>query len=366
MTTHAEEMAGPREQRGSTSSRRAARAPGLADVAARAGVSGQTVSRVVNGQAKVAPSTRARVQQAIAELGYRPNATARALVTGSTRMLGLVTSHINQYGPGQTLLGLEKAARAADYSLSVAVLDEDSEMAMREAVDRFVSQSVDAVIVMSTYGRAVEALRRFESPVPLIAVRAGRDEARPTVWVDQEAGGALATRHLLELGHLTVHHVTGPTDSLEARGRMAGWRSELLAAGAPVPDVFRGNWWPESGHRAGLELAARLNSRQGREVTAVFAANDQMALGLLNGLHAAGLSVPGDVSVVGFDDVPEAGHFTPPLTTVRQDFDELGRRGIELLLAQLCGQPSSAEPLLPTLIVRGTTRPTHEQDRSNT
>ena len=335
------------------------RALGLSDVAARAGVSHQTVSRVVNGHPNVAPSTRERVQQAIAELGYRPNAAARALVTGSTRTLGLVTSHINQYGPAQTLLGLEKAARAAGYSLSVAVLDEDSELAMREAVDRFVSQSVDAVIALSTYGQAVEALRRFESPVPLIAVQVGRDDSRPTVGVDQEFGGALATRHLLELGHATVHHVTGPTDSMEARGRLAGWRAELLAVGAPVPSVICGDWWPQSGHDAGRELVARMRSGDGPQVTAVFVANDQMALGLINALHEAGLSVPGDVSVVGFDDVPEAGFFTPPLTTVRQDFAELGRRGVQLVLARLRGQAAEADPVLPQLLVRSTTRSVH-------
>jgi DNA-binding LacI/PurR family transcriptional regulator len=337
----------------------APRALGMADVAAHAGVSHQTVSRVVNGHPNVAPATRERVLRAIAELGYRPNTAARALVTGSTRTIGLVTSHINQYGPAQTLLGLEKAARAAGYSLSVAILDEDSEGAMREAVDRFVSQSVDAVVALSTYGQAVEALGRLQSPVPLIAVQVGYDPARPTVWVDQEVGAALATRHLLQLGHRTVHHVTGPQDSLEARGRMLGWRKELTAAGAPVPEVSYGSWWPSSGYAAGRELAARVRAgrRSGEAVTAVFVANDQMALGLLNALHEEGLTVPGDISVVGFDDVPEAAYYTPPLTTVRQDFAELGRRGVQLVLARLRGEGFHAEPVMPQLIVRGSTGP---------
>ncbi|MGY1857470.1 LacI family DNA-binding transcriptional regulator [Modestobacter sp. SYSU DS0290] len=327
----------------------------MSDVAAHAGVSHQTVSRVVNGHPNVAPTTRARVLQAIAELGYRPNTAARALVTGSTRTLGLVTSHINQYGPAQTLLGLEKAARAAGYSLGVAILDEDSEAAMREAVDRFVAQSVDAVVALSTYGRAVDALRRFESPVPLIAVQVGRDESRPTVWVDQQVGAALATRHLLSLGHRTVHHVTGPADSLEARGRVIGWQTELEKVGAPVPALLHGNWLASSGHAAGQELARR--ARSGEEVTAVFVANDQMALGLLNALHQAGLSVPGDVSVIGFDDIPEAAYFIPPLTTVRQDFAELGRRGVQLVLSRLRGEQSESQPVLPALVVRETTGP---------
>jgi DNA-binding LacI/PurR family transcriptional regulator len=337
----------------------ATRALVMSDVAVRAGVSHQTVSRVVNGHPHVAPATRERVQRAIEELGYRPNTAARALVTGSTRSLGLVTSHINQYGPAQTLLGLEQAARAAGYSLSVAILDDDSEMAMREAVDRFVAQSVDAVVALSTYGQAVEALGRFDAPVPLIAVQVGRDERRPTVWVDQEAGAALATRHLLELGHRTVHHVAGPGDSLEARGRIIGWRRELVAAGAEVPELLTGDWWPASGHTAGRELAGRIRARRAGdpEVTAVFLANDQMALGLLNALHDEGLSVPGDLSVVGFDDVPEAAYYTPPLTTVRQDFAELGRRGVELVLARLRGEDHQTEPVTPQLVVRATTGP---------
>lgn len=334
----------------------APRALALSDVAVHAGVSHQTVSRVVNGHPNVAPATRERVQRAITELGYRPNTAARALVTGSTRSFGLVTSHINQYGPAQTLLGLEKAARAAGYSLGVAILDDDSEAAMREAVDRFVAQSVDAVVALSTYGQAVEALRRFEAPVPLIAVQVGRDESRPTVWVAQEVGAELATRHLLELGHRTVHHVTGPPDSLEARGRMVGWRRALEDAGAPVPEPLHGDWWPCSGHEAGRELAARVRAGQD-DVTAVFVANDQMALGLLSALADEGVSVPGDVSVVGFDDVPECAYFTPPLTTVRQDFAELGRRGVELVLARLRGEPLESQPVLPQLVVRRSTGP---------
>ena len=328
----------------------------MSDVAARAGVSHQTVSRVVNGHPHVAPATRERVQRAIEELGYRPNTAARALVTGSTRTLGLVTSHVNQYGPAQTLIGLEQAARAAGYSLSVAILDDDTESAMRDAVDRFLSQSVDAVLALSTYGQAVESLRRFQVPVPLVAVQVGRDQQHPTVWVDQEAGAALATRHLLELGHRTVHHVCGPGDSLEARGRVVGWRQELVAAGAEVPEVLPGDWWPASGHAAGRHLAARI--RDGApDVTAVFLANDQMALGLLNALHDEGIAVPGEVSVVGFDDVPEAAYYTPPLTTVRQDFSELGRRGVELVLARLRGEELEVEPVAPRLVVRSTTGP---------
>jgi len=333
----------------------APRALVMSDVAARAGVSHQTVSRVINGSPNVAPPTRERVLAAIAELGYRPNTAARALVTGSTRTLGFVTVNINQYGPAQTLVGLEQAARAAGYSLAVTVLDDATAEAMRDAVDRFVSQSIDAVVALGTYDDAFEALHAISAPVPLVTVQSGGALEEPAVGVDQVAGARLATRHLLELGHRTVHHVTGPADSKEARDRIAGWRAELAAAGAPVPAILCGDWTPSSGYAAGKQLAARV--RDGEEITAVFMANDQMALGLLAAFHEEGLEAPRDVSVVGFDDLPEAPYFTPPLTTVRQDFAELGRRGVELVLARLRGEELHPDPVPATLLVRSSTGP---------
>ncbi|MGY1605336.1 LacI family DNA-binding transcriptional regulator [Geodermatophilus sp. SYSU D00815] len=333
----------------------APRALVMSDVAARAGVSHQTVSRVINGSPNVAPLTRERVLAAIAELGYRPNTAARALVTGSTRTIGLVTVNINQYGPAQTLVGLEQAARVAGYSLAVTILDDATSQAMREAVDRFVSQSVDAVVALGTYDDAYEALHSVSAPIPLVTVQSGGAVEEPAVGVDQVAGARLATRHLLDLGHRTVHHVTGPADSKEARDRIAGWRAELDCAGAPAPRILRGDWTPSSGYAAGKQLAERL--RGGEEVTAVFLANDQMALGLLAAFHEEGLEAPRDVSVVGFDDLPEAPYFTPPLTTVRQDFAELGRRGVQLVLARLKGEDLHPDPVPPALLVRSSTGP---------
>jgi len=334
----------------------------MADVAARAGVSHQTVSRVVNGHPSVAPHTRERVEQAIAELGYRPNIAARALVTGSTRTIGLVTVKINQYGPAQTMLGLEKAARAAGYSLSVSILDDATAGAMRDAVDTFVSQRVDAIVALSTYDDAAEALSMLVSPVPLVAVQVGGDEERPAVGVDQVTGARLATRHLLELGHRTVHHVAGPADSQEARGRIAGWQAELEAAGAPVPEQLRGDWTPSSGYAAGRQLAQRISD--GEEITAIFLANDQMALGLLSAFHESGIEAPDDVSVVGFDDLPESPYFTPPLTTVRQDFAELGRRGVQLVLARLQGEDLHPRAVPAQLVVRASTGPVKGSGRA--
>ncbi|MGR6966912.1 LacI family DNA-binding transcriptional regulator [Geodermatophilus sp. URMC 61] len=333
----------------------ASRALVMSDVAARAGVSHQTVSRVINGHRNVAPQTRERVERAIRELGYRPNSAARALVTGSTRTIGFVTVNINQYGPAQTLVGLERAARAAGYSLSVTVLDEATAEAMRDALDRFMAQSVDAVLALATYDDAVEALHQVHTPLPLVTVQSGGALEEPAVGVDQVAGARLATRHLLDLGHRTVHHVTGPADSKEARDRVEGWRAELTAAGTPAPVCLHGDWTPSSGYEAGRGLAAR--RRAGEEITAVFMANDQMALGLLAALHEEGLEAPRDVSVVGFDDLPEAPYLTPPLTTVRQDFAELGHRAVELVLARLAGRELHLEPVPPVLLIRSSTGP---------
>ncbi|SDF70726.1 LacI family DNA-binding transcriptional regulator [Klenkia brasiliensis] len=330
----------------------------MSDVAARAGVSHQTVSRVVNGHPNVAPRTRERVQQAIAELGYRPNAAARALVTGSSRTIGLITIDVDQYGPAQTMIGLEQAARAAGYSLSVAILDRAGGLTIAEAVDRFVAQSVDAVVVHTAELQALEALEQVDPPVPLVAVQMGGEGLGTTVTVGQEAGAQLAVDHLLGLGHATVHHLAGPSYSVEARRRIHGWRTALARAGAAPGELWLGDWWPSSGHAVGTELARRI--RAGEQVTAVFAGNDQMALGLMVALHEQGITVPGDVSVVGFDDVPEAPYFSPPLTTVRQDFAELGRRGVELVLARLAGEDGGSDQVEPRLLVRGSTGPVHD------
>ncbi len=205
------------------------------------------------------------------------------------------------------------------------------------------------------HDEALEVVRAQEARVPYVVVEGDLSSAASAVGVDQVQGARLATRHLLDLGHRTVHHVTGPADSKEARDRVEGWRTELTAAGAPVPECPHGDWTPSSGYEAGRRLVAR--KRAGEDITAVFLANDQMALGLLAALHEEGLSVPGDVSVVGFDDLPEAPYFTPPLTTVRQDFAELGRRGVELVLARLHGEELHPDPVPPALLVRASTGP---------
>jgi DNA-binding LacI/PurR family transcriptional regulator len=309
----------------------------MADVARAAGVSNQTVSRVLNGSASVSAETRERVVRAVEDLDYRPNSMARALVTGRSRRLGVVSFDTTLYGPASTLFGIERAAHSEGYFVSIASvtsLDRDSVLS---AVEQLRAQGVDGVLLITPQETAVEALLHLPRDMPVVAVEAGPKEAVPVVAVDQVAGAAAATRHLLELGHRTVWHVAGPADWLEARQRIQGWMAALEKAGADVPPLLSGDWSAQSGYELGRRLATV------RDVTAIFAANDQMALGILRALHESGREVPRDLSVVGFDDIPEARFFTPPLTTVRQDFNEVGRQSLMLLLGEIEAPQRSSE-----------------------
>ncbi|HYN95332.1 MAG TPA: LacI family DNA-binding transcriptional regulator [Pilimelia sp.] len=322
----------------------------MADVARLAGVSHQTVSRVLNGHPHVRPTTRDRVLRAVTELSYRPNALARGLAQRRSRVLGVISFDTILFGPAATLLGIERAARTAGYGISIVTLERVDRTGMLAAVDALAGQWVDGVIIIAPQVAAAAALRSLPPGLPAVAVEAGHVAGLPAVSVDQVAGARLAVRHLLDLGHETVWHIAGPDDWLEARDRIDGWRSTLADAGRPVPPMISGDWSARSGYAAGLELAER------PDVTAVFAANDQMALGLLRALQERGVRIPEGISVVGFDDIPEAEYLLPPLTTVRQDFDEVGRRSMATLLRLLDdGAAAPGAPVPPTLILRGST-----------
>jgi len=323
----------------------------MTDVAKLAGVSHQTVSRVLHDSPHVRRGTRERVLAAIRQLDYRPNTVAQALVTGRSRSLGVVSFDTTLYGPASTLVGVEEAAHDRGYAVSIASLRSLNRASVVGAVQRLRDQGVDGVVVIAPQRAAVDALLHLPPEVPVVAVEAGPDESFPVVAVDQLAGAAAATRHLLELGHRNIWHIAGPEDWLEAEQRIEGWRSALRAAGAAEPPLFRGDWSARSGYDIGEHLLAEGG------VTAVFVANDQMALGLLRRLHEAGRETPGEISVVGFDDIPEAAYFTPPLTTVRQDFAEVGRSCLHLLLGQIESRMRSWTRVVvaPELVVRGST-----------
>jgi len=330
------------------------RPPVMADVARLAGVSHQTVSRVLNEHPNVRPLTRDRVLSAIRELAYRPNAAARTLVTRRTHTLGVITADTMLYGPTSMLYGFERAAHDA-YFVSVASLPALDRRSMLDAVDRFLGQGIEGIIVIATHDTAVAALAHVPAEVPLVAVGCGSRASVTSVAIDNTAGAAAATRYLLSLGHETVYHLAGPPVHLDARERVEGWRRALREAGAPEPAVLAGDWSASSGYELGRQLAAEPG------LTAIFCGNDTMALGVMRALAERGLRVPGDVSIVGFDDVPEAGFFLPPLTTVRQDFGEVGRLALSTLVDRMSGAIPSGPRVrvAPELIVRASAAGPH-------
>lgn len=327
----------------------------MRQVAALAGVSHQTVSRVLNDHPSIRPATRDRVLRVMKEVNYRPNSAARALATNKSQRIGVLLDSAVEYGPNSTLRAIEQAARAQGYSVaSVTLGGVGEDLDPGHAVDHLLSQGVDGLCVIAPRSSSLDLVREATSDVPTLVVKASSDETFLTASVDQELGAALAVRHLIELGHRTIVHVAGPLDWLDAQGRRRGWASELDAAGLEPPELVVGDWT--------ADYAYRLASTPGAlpPCTAIFAGNDQMALGLIHGLTERGLSVPGDVSVVGFDDLPEAKHFLPPLTTVRQDFQALGERAVQLLLAELSGEdPGERAIIVPELMVRSSAAPPH-------
>jgi DNA-binding LacI/PurR family transcriptional regulator len=324
-----------------------ARRPVMADVARLAGVSHQTVSRVVNDHPNVRPQTRDNVLAAITKLAYRPNAAARTLVTRRTHTLGVITCDTDLVGPASMLYGIEQAARGT-YFVSIASLPALDHGSALDAVERLLGQGVEGIIVIAPSTSAVAALGGMPAEVPLVAVGCGTSAPLASVAVDNAAGAMAATRYLLGLGHRCVHYVGGPETSLDGQERTAGWRQALISAGVRPPEILTGDWSSRSGYAAGRALAAM------PEVTAVLCINDQMALGVIRAMSESGRAVPDDVSVVGFDDIPEAEFFRPPLTTVRQDFAELGRRALRLLVQKIGGARADGpqQPVGTQLVVR--------------
>ena len=331
--------------------RRATRSggPSMAGVARAAGVSAQTVSRVLAGHPSVRPETREAVLAAVADSGYRVNRAAASLSSGRTRLLGVVTLQTPNYSLGGLLGGVEAAASELGYFVTSAIARSLDREDVADALDRVIAQGAEAVVMAVPAPLATDLAGHG---VPMITI--DRDEATtmPAVTVDQRGIGRAATEHLLSLGHRTVWHVRGPEGWAESRLREAGWREALAAAGVAAPAVLSGDWSPESGYRAGREIAER------PDATAVFVASDEMAFGVLRALHEAGRDVPDDVSVVGVDDIPLAEFASPALTTVRQPFGRIGALAVRMLVERLDGAGASGAELLdPELVVRGSSAP---------
>jgi DNA-binding LacI/PurR family transcriptional regulator len=328
------------------------RAPNIRDVARLAGVSYQTVSRVLNNSESIKPSTKERVLEVIDQVGYRPNQAARALVTSRSRTIGVLTSQTAHYGPTISLHAIEDAAREAGYLISTTSLATSEYESITDRLEHLISQAVEGLVVIAPQVRVFDAIRELDIRLPLVTLDSTRRDDQRSLSVDQIAGARMATRHLIELGHREIVHLGGPQDWIEAEARMRGFLDEINDADLDTHPPILGDWTADFGYHVGSELIRY------RNFTAIFAANDQMALGLMHAFRDGGLDVPGDVSVVGFDDIPEAAHYSPPLTTVRQDFTEIGRRSVALLLAELRGEADRHhDQILPELIVRQSTAP---------
>nr|WP_322097717.1 LacI family DNA-binding transcriptional regulator [Nakamurella alba] len=331
----------------------AARPPGMYDVARLAGVSHMTVSRVLNDHGSVSAETRRKVRAAIDELGYRRNVAARTLVTRRSSTIGIITSGSMLYGPSSTMIAVERSARDAGYYVSLASLASIQPSAVAEAISYFVDQGVDGIAVIAPEAGVAHMAEPFISAVPVVLIAAGAEPAAGVqiTAIDQEQGARQATRHLIDLGHTVIGHVAGPEPWFDASARLRGWRRELAAAGLSPGPVITGDWTPESGVRAARTLLER------GLPSALFVANDLMALGVLRVLHEAGVAVPEQISVVGFDDMPGASHFAPGLTTIRQDVEGLGAQCIGMLLDAFDGHPTDRPPVPARLIVRDSTAP---------
>ncbi|MCZ7434465.1 LacI family DNA-binding transcriptional regulator [Streptomyces sp. WMMC1477] len=325
----------------------------MADVARVAGVSAQTVSRTLSGHPNVQQKTRAKVLAAVEQLGYRKNNAARTLSSGRSRTIGVVTLRTNSSSRTTLTFGIEGAARAAGYSVSTATATSLDTHAIEEAMSRLADQRVEGVILAVPLIHVSRKIEQLTRSVPTITIDGSRTPDTEVVAVDQTLAARLATRHLLELGHETVWHVSGPTEWLDAASRRSGWRDTLEAAGATVPPVLEGDWSPASGYRNGLILGKI------PDVTAVFVASDEMAFGVIRALHELGRRVPEDISVVGVDDIALAEYCSPSLTTVAQPFAEMGTLAVSHLLRHLADPEAAPDPasVEPALIVRASTAP---------
>lgn len=330
------------------------RAPVMADVAHRAGVSLKTVSRVVNGEPHVRQAVRQRVLAAIRELGYKPNTAARALVTRRVSTIGALLPASALYGPASQLQGLQSAALKRGYSLVVACVDVEGSHELQSGLPQLLDSGAGGLIIGSTFVDEALSFGDLGALPPVVIYGDSKLTVPdwPIVAVDQAAGARKAVEHLLELGHETVHHIAGPGRWHASQRRADAWRSTLEQAGRRVPEPLFGDWSVRSGYEHGRTLLEE------HHPTAIFAANDDVALGVLRAALELGVAVPGDLSVVGFDDSPHTQFSTPPLTTIRQDFGLSADKAIDALVRLMDGAEVGSVPLTETqLIVRSSTAP---------
>jgi DNA-binding LacI/PurR family transcriptional regulator len=308
------------------------RKPTIYEVAQAAGVSRQTVSRVLNNRPDVSPETRKRVKEIIQQLDYQPSAIARSLSSRKTYTFGVVTAGLQYLGPSRTLSGITREADELGYGLLLKELSSFSANNVSPLLQWFQSYRVDGVIwAAPEIGDNRNWLGGLftEINIPIIFLTMEKKDDISIVAIDNYSGGRMATEHLLSLGRQSIGHLTGPLDWWEARERKRGWEDALLATGIHPDDQmwFEGNWSSKSGKLAMSELQKKFP-----EMDAIFVGNDQMALSVLQTAWEAGIKVPDDLAVIGFDGIPEAEYYSPPLSTIHQNQDEVGRTAVQELI----------------------------------
>jgi DNA-binding LacI/PurR family transcriptional regulator len=343
----------------------------IRDVARLAGVSHQTVSRVLNGHASIRDATKSRVLAAMDELQFRPSRAARMLSRRRSQTIGVLAAAVGaHYGPASSVSAVEDAARERGYYASVARLASVTPGAISATIEDLLSQDVEGIVIVAPRTAVLSRLAALPMNVPIVAAQGEQHGTGgiPVASVNQEAGVAMVLGHLIGQGHRRILHVAGPPDWSDAQSRLRAYKEEMEAAGLAWSPPLFGDWTADSGFEIGRALAGdRTGSRHAElPFSAVFSSNDQMALGLIHAFRAAGLDLPRDVSIAGFDDIPESAHFWPPLTTVRQDFGELGKRCVTMLLDAIrrsedqaaAGSVASVSTVVgPELIIRKSVAP---------
>ena len=309
----------------------AKRPPSMFDVAQASGVSHQTVSRVLNN--------------------YRPNLAARALVTGKSSTIGVLSYDTTLFGPASMLHAIRESARDVGYALNTVTLKSIDRESVENGIQELVNAGVDGLVIIAPHYVGDKPFSNIPGSIPTVIVE-GEDTGKiPSVNVDQILGAQLAVEHLISLGHKCIAHISGPENWFETQKRIEGWKCALEKSKLSTKSLVTGDWSARSGYEATKEIL------KDPKVTAIFAANDSMALGALKALSEAKIAVPAKMSLIGFDNLPESEFLVPELTTVVQDFQEVGTRSLDMLLAQIEGKKISTKRLAitPTLAIRAST-----------
>lgn len=327
------------------------RLPSIIDVARAAGVSYQTVSRVINNKPNVKDETRHRIEKVMKEIGYRPNQAARALATGQTSIIGVLSHDTTLFGPASVLHAVQVAARKIGYTVSLISLKSIYPAAVIAGLEELANIGVEGVIIIAPQSAEHEVLRRVPGNLPAVIIEGEEVTSIPSVEVDQLNGAILATQHLIKLGHKNIAHISGPSGWFSAQRRRDGWQQALSQAKLKALICFEGDWTPSSGYLATKEIL------KDNTISAIFSANDDMALGAYRAITEAGLSIPQGISIVGFDDTPASAYLSPALTSIKQDFHQVGELAFGLLMKTIKGERSREKKILiaPELMLRGST-----------